>query len=108
MRDAPKTPEFDEINRRVAPNAATNGPAKRPRIGMWLANHAIGSPLWAAILCHGNIPNPRFEKASAKISTVRIRAIDVRGTTLAGRIVSWLAWLIDSSPTNEMIASDAP
>src|ERR1700736_1098396 len=35
-------------------------------------------------------------------------AIDVRGTTLAGRMVSWLAWLMDSNPTNEMIASDAP
>src|SRR6266702_8984217 len=51
---------------------------------------------------------PRFEKASAKISTVRISAIEVRGTTLPGRIVSGLAWLIDSKPTNEMIASDAP
>src|SRR5712692_9647820 len=51
---------------------------------------------------------PRFEKASAKISTVRISAIEVRGTTLPGRIVSWLAWLIDSRPTNEMMASDAP
>lgn len=39
---------------------------------------------------------------------VRISAIDVRGTTLPGRIVSWLAWLIDSSPTKEMIASEAP
>src|SRR5205823_12654351 len=35
-------------------------------------------------------------------------AIEVRGTTLAGRTVSWLAWLIDSRPTNEMIASEAP
>src|SRR6266536_716151 len=43
---------------------------------------------------------PRFEKASAKISTVRISAIEVRGTTLA--------WRIDSQPTKEMIASDAP
>src|SRR5437660_187007 len=50
----------------------------------------------------------KFEKASAYMSTVRISAIDVRGTTLAGRIVSWLAWLIDSSPTNEIIASEAP
>src|SRR6266446_2460121 len=42
------------------------------------------------------------------MSTVRISAIEVRGTTLPGRMVSWLAWLIDSRPTNEMIASDAP
>src|SRR5436853_7184378 len=42
------------------------------------------------------------------MSTVRMSAIEVRGTTLAGRTVSWLAWLIDSRPTNEMIASEAP
>src|SRR2546421_2848712 len=108
MREAPKTPELDDMSRSVAPSIATYGPANKPRMGIWLASQAIGSPLCPATLCRGNMDRLKFEKASAYMSTVRMSAIDVRGTTLAGRIVSWLAWLIDSSPTNEIIASEAP
>ena len=54
------------------------------------------------------MPSAKLEYDRAKIRIVRIRLIDVRGITLAGRCVSWAACEIDSSPTNEMIASETP
>ena len=54
------------------------------------------------------MPSARFEYASAKIKIVRIRPIDVRGMIADGRCVSSAACEIDSSPTNEMMASETP
>ena len=42
------------------------------------------------------------------MKTVKIKVSDVRGMMVAGRRVSWAACEIDSSPTNEIIASDDP
>ena len=42
------------------------------------------------------------------MNTVKISVIEVRGMMVAGRRVSCAACEIDSSPTNEMIASDEP
>ena len=48
------------------------------------------------------------EKATAKMNTVKIRLMEVRGTMVAGRRVSWAACEMDSSPTKEMMASEEP
>src|SRR5580658_6724976 len=54
------------------------------------------------------MPSAKLEYASAKIRIVRISASDVRGMIDDGRCVSSAACEIDSSPTNEMIASEMP
>jgi hypothetical protein len=48
------------------------------------------------------------ENANAKMKTVKIKVIEVRGMIVAGLLVSWAAWEIDSSPTKEMIANEEP
>jgi hypothetical protein len=54
------------------------------------------------------MPRPIVEKAMAKMKTVKINVIEVRGMIVAGLLVSWAAWDIDSSPTKEMIAREEP
>jgi len=48
------------------------------------------------------------EKAKAKMNTVKIKVMEVRGMIVAGLLVSWAAWEIDSNPTKEMMAKDDP
>jgi hypothetical protein len=48
------------------------------------------------------------ENAKAKMNTVKIKVMEVRGMIVAGLLVSWAAWEIDSSPTNEIMAREEP
>jgi hypothetical protein len=49
---------------------------------------AMGSPSWPTKAFQGTIPRARVEKEIAKIKTVKMREMEVRGTMVAGRRVS--------------------
>src|SRR5581483_5039851 len=101
-------PELALMARMVSPRNAAHGPAMKPMNGMLCASSATGSLMLALNACHGSTPRPSVENAMAKMNTVKMSVIDVRGMIVAGRRVSCAACEIDSRPTNEMIASDEP
>ena len=105
-REAPITPVLEEMSKIVAPRMAAKGPAITPIKGIAWASLATGSPCGNS--CHGKIPRPMVEKAKAKMNTVKIKVIEVRGMIVAGLLVSWAAWEIDSKPTKEMMAREEP
>src|SRR3990172_7019541 len=100
------TPVLEEMSKIVAPRMAAKGPAITPKTGIAWASLATGSPCGNS--CHGRIPKPMVEKARAKMNTVKIKVMEVRGMIVAGLLVSWAAWGIDSNPTKEMIAKEEP
>src|SRR5262249_47036572 len=105
-RDTLITPELAEISKIVAPRIAAKGPATSPAYGIRWARCATGSSI--GTVRHGITPNVSVEKASAKMNTVKISVSEVRGMIVAGRRVSCAACEMDSSPTNEIIASEEP
>ena len=126
MRELPNTPEFDEIKQQYRAEDRDVERRKRAEIRDLRGEQRDRLAVIVGVLrkdlpeLHADgrahresdatdaCPSARFEYASAKIKIVRINAIDVRGMTEAGRWVSCAACEIDSSPTNETIASDMP
>ena len=96
------------MNKINAPNAAAKGPAINPTKGMASAKTATGLSMFAANSCQGKMPKPKVEKATAKMNTVKIKVMEVRGITVAGRLVSCATSEMDSKPTKDMIAMEEP
>ncbi len=49
MRDAPKTPEFDEISSRIAPSTGTYSAASVPKYGTFAASTATAEPAFSGL-----------------------------------------------------------
>src|SRR5579872_6095651 len=116
MREAPYTPELDEIITSSAPMTGTYHWRMLPMNGSCAASRATALSLFCELPKYWNagwpaicgIPRTKLEYAKAKIKIVRIRATEVRGMTREGRWVSSAACEMLSRPTKEMIAKETP